>query len=483
MPGSNLVFLPGGVSVPSNIVQPMAGNSALLTTNPTQVQMFLSMNFDYPFEVTSGDASVLRIQASYGTATQIYTQAVTSAQPVGNADDATWKRIAAEITGAQRSFGPLAAQALICEPDDWALPSAPYWTSFDSTESQSSSTTTNVPIPVVNRKLWMLRSLTVPPPATTEQPPAAPSGPRRGIAWRNYSSRPIALDQRISSAAGASAARSEQQPSAGLSSPTAMYLKDWQSAAGQGRLVKQVDAQLLWSATPGITNVTASSSSSVVAHLEHQCVTIGRYIAGQPWWDGVFLCDTGWFIPGMHRGGLLPTPDAVEGDFTYGLPIAMIVVRNFRVSGQWSQEAANALAAPGGTIGPLSLFGAAAKVESDGSVTYAHDGMQVVALLCSPLPVLPPMDTPTPGTPSSSSTNAASSPASGSTSSPSGDTSSSQPAGPTSTSPNDTSSAPASSSPGNASSSPSNDMPASTPVAPSSPAPPDAGATSDKPQP
>jgi len=42
-----------------------------------------------------------------------------------------------------------------------------------------------------------------------------------------------------------------------------------------------------------------------------------------------------------------------------------------------------------GTIGPLSLFGATGTTSGDGvTVTFEHDGMQVVALLCSPLPGL-----------------------------------------------------------------------------------------------
>jgi hypothetical protein len=441
MPGSNLVFLPGGVPVPNNIVQPMPGDSTKLIINPTQVQMFLSMNFDYPFAVTSGDASVLRIEASHGTATQIYTQAVTSAQPLGTADDAAWKRIAAEISAAKLSFGPPAAQTLICEPDDWAVPSAQYWTNFDSTESQSSSTTTPAPVPVVNRRLWMVRSFASTPSATTEQPPTSPSTPAGRIAQRNYG-RFFDRSRGTDSPAIAFAAKSEQPFSAQANSLTSHPML-WQSVVDQGRLPRQLDTNLLFNATAVVTDVTTSSSSSIVIHLEHQCVTIGRYIAGQRWWDGVFLSDTGWFIPGMNRGGLLPPPNGTDNGASYGLPLAMIVVRNLRISGQWSQEAANVLGAPGGTVGPLSLFGAASKTESDGAVTFAHDGMQVVALLCSALPVLPPMDTPAPdGMSSSVPTETPSAPPSDTPSSPPSDTPSSTPPDTPPSPPSDGSSSP-----------------------------------------
>ena len=74
----------------------------------------------------------------------------------------------------------------------------------------------------------------------------------------------------------------------------------------------------------------------------------------------------------------------------------MVIVRNLRLSGQWSAAATAVLGSPGGTLGPLSLFGAVPSTAADGvTITYAHDGMQVVALLCGALPVLPPVDAPT----------------------------------------------------------------------------------------
>jgi hypothetical protein len=47
-----------------------------------------------------------------------------------------------------------------------------------------------------------------------------------------------------------------------------------------------------------------------------------------------------------------------------------------------------------GFIGPFSLAGASASNAPNGTWTYSRPGMQVVALLCSRLPVLPPADAP-----------------------------------------------------------------------------------------
>jgi hypothetical protein len=41
--------------------------------------------------------------------------------------------------------------------------------------------------------------------------------------------------------------------------------------------------------------------------------------------------------------------------------VALIVVQNLTVSGQWSSDALSALSAPSASVGPLALFGAAAR--------------------------------------------------------------------------------------------------------------------------
>jgi hypothetical protein len=164
----------------------------------------------------------------------------------------------------------------------------------------------------------------------------------------------------------------------------------WRFSSDKSHLSTWQSSEMLFSDTETTKQVTTTVSSTITVHLEHQCVTIGRNTAGQPWWNGIFLADPGWTIPGMPRGGLLPAPTGAA-DAVNGLPIALIVVQNLKITGQWSQAALDTLKTPGGTVGPLSLFGATATTNANGSITFAHPGMQVVALLCSPLPVLPPL--------------------------------------------------------------------------------------------
>ena len=157
--------------------------------------------------------------------------------------------------------------------------------------------------------------------------------------------------------------------------------------------------------------------------FDYMSATIGFTSAGISIWDGVFLADPNWYVPGMPRGGLLPAPNiaAPEGQapLVYGLPTSIVVVKNLNISVQWSGQDQEALSG-NGFIGPFSLAGGLPPSESNGTWTYSRPGMQIIALLCSHLPVLPPADAPdvvqapppapatsTPPTPSSDGTDSA----------------------------------------------------------------------------
>jgi hypothetical protein len=427
-PGTHLVFLPGGVSVPADIVQ-----SGLV--NPTQMQTWLAMNFDCPFIMSSVDCSVHQKDASHGAASRIYTVAASTARPVGNPQDENWKRVGGEIAAAQRSLGPPDQQkAIACTPDDWILPAnSGYWNKFDSTQTVTASSPAPSPQnwvpprPRVNPEFWMVRSLAAKtmntdptvvqvggpaieerhPEIFTRMAPAEAAIPSPIFARRDLSASMSLADAPsfVERAARASASNVEMSATETSIAPEILVENpavaarskstSWCLAADSG-VLSEISQTALFDTAEPVVNLTTTASSTIKVHLEHQCVTLGYLIAGQPWWDGVFLADTGWFIPGMARGGLLPAPSGGANGLVYGLPVAIVIVRNLRVSGQWTAEAAAALGSKGGTLGPLSLFGAAPSVEADGAVTYAHERMQVVALLCSAIPILPPVDPPGP---------------------------------------------------------------------------------------
>nr|MBA3810279.1 hypothetical protein [Caulobacteraceae bacterium] len=443
-PGARLVFLPGGVSAPADIVQ-----SGVL--NPTQLQTWLSINFDSPFVIAGAEGAILEKDPSHGPVSRIYTIAASSAQPLGDPDDDAWKRVDAEIADARRALGPPEAQKpIVCEPDDWPLPAANagYWTVFDSSETESTSTEVTTParparpqfwiplssaaaaapVPVVDPQFWRVRSLAAEPVTTPDPPTPSPdallASEEHAVSFartspaasRSRFASPTAFASPLNRSLGAMSAlqassieamepvASETVQASAATSQVALDkaawlaarpdLHAWRIAAESGELPARLKTRALFQNAQAIDTVTTSASSTVTVHLEHQCVALGYYRAGQPWWDGVFLADQGWYVPGMKRGALLPAPDG-EGGLAFGLPVAMVIVQKLRVSGQWSAAATAALGSPGGTLGPLSLFGAVATHESDGvTITYGHEGMQVVALLCGALPVLPPADAP-----------------------------------------------------------------------------------------
>jgi hypothetical protein len=355
-PNAALVFLPGGITVPGDIVQ--AGS-----VNAAQMGTFLETNFDTPFTMSPSESAVHGRDSTYGTSSEIYVIAATSAQPVGSPSDATWKRIAAEIAGAQRNLpGPGMEAGLVCEPDDWILPAnTDYWTTFDSTQSQvapagGAPTTSSQPQPAVNPHLWIMRSTAMVPmhltaavvaPATQPAPAAQPAA--RIIAMRSPAISAAALKFRPIDIP-------QTQPPANQEPPP------------------------------------PPPSASISVRLEHQCVTLGYLSGGSPWWSAAFLADVNWYIPGMARGGLLPAPQptADRADLAYGRPVAMIVVKDLEISGNWTNEGAGSV----GSIGPFSLVGATTTPGTNGVMTFARHGMQVIALLCSRLPVLPPVDAP-----------------------------------------------------------------------------------------
>jgi hypothetical protein len=153
----------------------------------------------------------------------------------------------------------------------------------------------------------------------------------------------------------------------------------------------------------------------MTVHFAYMSATIGFMAAGASIWNGAFLADTSWCVPGMTKGGLLPAPNVAaapgEGTLSYGLPIAIIVVKNLNISVKWAGQEQTALGNSGGFLGPFSLAGASATNAPDGTWTYSRPGMQVVALLCSHLPVLPPNDAPDVASAGSAAAGASSPPA------------------------------------------------------------------------
>ncbi|GAC1402521.1 MAG: hypothetical protein NVSMB64_02510 [Candidatus Velthaea sp.] len=409
--GANLAFLPGGVPVPDDIVQ-----SGII--NPTQLQTWLAMNFDFPFVVSSGTNSVLSRYETQGTASNIYSLAVSTAQPAGDPTSDAWKRIASEIAAAQRILGPAnTPMTLACSPDDWPLPTAQsYWTIFDSTQQTDTTTSTAASPPPVDPRIWHVRMLDG---AYDQVSSVLGSGGAVDSTGGGAVRRPELQDEIQSFNVGS--VRETAMPQVVTSqtltpmSATMTAMTDttavaaeatppWRTSIALSQLPVSLNVDDVLIHSVDVDTVT-TDSSTISMHLEHLCVSVGRYTAGAPTWNGIFLSDPGWFVPGMNRGQLLAAPSA-DGA-SNGIPTAMLLVRNLRLTGAWSQAAQTTLTSASGTLGPLSLFGGVTTTNADGSVTISHDGMQVVGLVCTPLPVLPPLNAPSSIAGSSSGTTPA----------------------------------------------------------------------------
>jgi hypothetical protein len=382
-PDVSLGFLPFCAAVPDDIVQ---GG----IVNPARMGAFLTANFDYPFALSPGQNTAFGQDDRYGPASQIYSTAATLAQPAFAPGSDAAKRLSAEIAMAQSVLSPAGvAVGMTCEPDDWvATGNTGYWTVFDSTQTQSlpqaqgvqsgTAGTGTLPARVFNPQIWTIRS-------QAATPLVSGTAPHTGSpAVSVVSARPMLT---------AMAVRPEM-------AQHVMIEPRPQLAVMPVRPILPIHVPVQPAPSPPPAPAPAppaAPTSTVTIHFEHMAVTIGYTAAGLSIWDGVFLADQGWYISGMARGGLLPAPGAAAATgaaLVYGLPISIVVVRNVTIGVNWSGQDQASLGTSGGFLGPFALGDTPASTAPDGTSTYTRLGMQVVAVLCSHLPVLPPIDAP-----------------------------------------------------------------------------------------
>lgn len=435
-PNISLVFLPFSAPVPVDIVQ----NDVV---NPLRLTTFLVSNFDAPYLVSPQQSTVHGMDTSYGAASQIYSAAVMLARAAAVPGSQTESRINAEIMMARRVMDPSGpAIAMSSQPDDWVQPSnTSYWTIFDSKQSRTSfapppPTGGDVPPPrVFNSSLWTIKPeiAQVAPIATLEAVHEAnPALARPVIADvvmnhpKIMAMNPVAASVELSApmvrtnfmAARPIAATMETSAPAirtnFMATRSAISVSD-QVAINRSDLPTNFRSKVGVQFNPNLIAVDVpqflhpdppppppppppAPSSSVAIHFEYMSATIGYMAAGLPIWNGVFLADKSWYIPGMARGALLPSPNSAAPSPTvtlaYGLPTTLIIVRNVSISVKWSGQEQAILGTSGGFLGPFSVSGVSPTISNDGTWTYDRPGMQVVALLCNHLPVLPPIDAP-----------------------------------------------------------------------------------------
>ena len=115
----------------------------------------------------------------------------------------------------------------------------------------------------------------------------------------------------------------------------------------------------------------------------------------RPWFDPTVLRLPGWSLGGIDRGFFSNGSADADPGLCPLVPTSMIAVRNVRMSGTWSagDRAAAARAVAGGkqaAFGPFTLATPGRVQGSFDGSTLSLPGVQVIAWICSRMPVLPP---------------------------------------------------------------------------------------------
>lgn len=287
-------------------------------------------------------------------------------------------------------------------PKGWSQPAtAASWKSYSysKTETESSGQSTGTPPPLPpNPKLpigawnWKVVSQEMRPML---KKPALVSANLAATKMYAVKADSVAVRPQLSAArapavalqTGTAAASKSSLMAAGMSrrvvfqdtnadAPVAVAQSEFKTA----QLVR-LDQQAV--ATREIVNGASTqevTSKSVSLSFDYCLVTAER-----KWVSGGFIANNRWYVPGCAAGEFASGTGTGNGKCEV-IPMAALLVKNLRISADWSHDdmmnAASAAA-----FGPFSLFESTAEAQTN---TIVCPGMQIVAWVCEPLPLLPP---------------------------------------------------------------------------------------------
>jgi hypothetical protein len=110
----------------------------------------------------------------------------------------------------------------------------------------------------------------------------------------------------------------------------------------------------------------------------------------RPWLSDGLLNLKGWFVPSAAKGSFSDGTGVGDQGVLPLLPVACVLIRNLSIHAQWSEDDQKNLE----NSTHLGAFGLQGRSYDRNSATLKVDGMQSVAWICDPLPVLPPADPP-----------------------------------------------------------------------------------------
>ncbi|MFB7335707.1 peptidoglycan-binding protein [Streptomyces adustus] len=356
--------------------------------NPLLVSEWLRADYDFPLLLRLSDCTPIPAALGSGiSASAIYTLIAQYGCPAAAPDSDCAARVRDLLNAANQGLGPNpGGLPLSLEPDDWAAPSgAGHWQTFDTIVTASDTArpaTPETPRAEVNAGLWQLRS--------EHWAQALPDTPRSTLLAQD-ADRADTLRAALASRAAEPLAPSEvvnAQEHAALSRTAIPLMPSLRPVP--------VDAEPDSEPAPGPTANTLTGGGELHVHFQHALVRMLRRFSGLPWWHPELIADPGWYLPGMRRGQLVPDPP--ENGTAHCLPQALLLVRDVHITGSWTTEAHAALGAAMPSFGPFLLQpGSAASLAADGGLgttTVLGLGTQVIGILGTPMPALPPVDDP-----------------------------------------------------------------------------------------
>jgi hypothetical protein len=97
-----------------------------------------------------------------------------------------------------------------------------------------------------------------------------------------------------------------------------------------------------------------------------------------------------WFVPTVTKGSFSDGTGRGNSTPLAVLPIACVFIRNLAIKARWTDED-RARAETSSHLGTFALLG---RSFDQNSATLTTEGMQAIAWICQPMPVLPPRDAP-----------------------------------------------------------------------------------------
>lgn len=112
----------------------------------------------------------------------------------------------------------------------------------------------------------------------------------------------------------------------------------------------------------------------------------------RPWLSDGLLNLKNWFVPSVPKGSFSDGTGAENTGILPVLPVACVLIRDLAIHAKWSEDDQQNLE----NSTHLGAFGLQGRSYDKNSATLTIPGMQSVAWICDPLPVLPPADVPAP---------------------------------------------------------------------------------------